>query len=77
MRTFVELGNLIETNADLMFRLDDLEKRYDEQFKIVFEAIRQIMSVSSKKTDRLVLVGIKVIRPSIRKELARLIRKNG
>ncbi len=43
IRTFVQLRNLIESNADLLLRLDDLEKRYEGQFKIIFKAIRQIM----------------------------------
>ena len=43
MRTFVQLRQLIDTNKDLSMRLDALESRYDEQFKIVFEAIRQLM----------------------------------
>ncbi len=51
MRTFVQLRNLIASNSELMLRLDDLERRYDGQFKIVFEAIRKIMTspVSSNK----------------------------
>jgi hypothetical protein len=54
MRTFVQLRNLIGSNTDLMSRLDDLERRYDGQFKIVFEAIRQIMTVSPTPNKRLI-----------------------
>ena len=49
MRTFVQLRNLIESNSELMLRIDDLEKRYEGQFKIVFEAIREIMTISVPK----------------------------
>ena len=43
MRTFVQLRQLIDTNKDLALRLNTLESRYDEQFKIVFDAIRELM----------------------------------
>ena len=46
MRAFVQLRSLIASNSELMMRMDDLERRYDGQFKIVFDAIRQIMSSS-------------------------------
>lgn len=49
MRTFVQLRSLIASNNDLMLRLDELEQRYDGQFKIVFEAIRQIMDSTPSK----------------------------
>ena len=35
---------MIASNRDLARRLDGLEKKYDGQFKIVFEAIRQLMT---------------------------------
>ncbi len=43
MRAFVRLRQMLASNADLARKLDSLEKRYDEQFKIVFDAIRQLM----------------------------------
>jgi hypothetical protein len=43
MRTFVHLRQLLATHSDLARKLEDLEKKYDSQFKIVFEAIRQLM----------------------------------
>jgi hypothetical protein len=43
MRAFVKLREMIASHKDLVRRLDDLEKKYDGQFKIVFEAIRQRM----------------------------------
>lgn len=43
MRTFVRLRELLTSNADLARRLDDLERKYDRQFKGVFDAIRQLM----------------------------------
>ncbi len=44
MRAFVRLRGLLASNETLARKLDELEKRYDAQFKIVFDAIRQIMS---------------------------------
>ena len=43
MRAFVRLRQLLASHKDLARRLDDLEKRYDAQFKVVFDAIRQLM----------------------------------
>ena len=44
MRTFVRLRELLATHADLARRLDELEKKYDKQFAVVFDAIRQLMA---------------------------------
>jgi len=44
MRAFVRLRQILASNKDLAKRLDELEKKYDAQFKIVFDAIRQLMS---------------------------------
>ena len=44
MRAFVKLRQLLASNTDLARRLDELESKYDKQFKIVFVAIRQLMA---------------------------------
>jgi hypothetical protein len=44
MRAFVRLRELIATHKDLAGKLAVLEKKYDAQFKVVFDAIRQLMS---------------------------------
>lgn len=44
MRAFVRLRRMLESNAGLARKLDALEKRYDAQFKVVFEAIRELMA---------------------------------
>ncbi len=46
MRAFVRLRQLLASNVDLTRRLDELEKNCDAQFKIVFDAIRQLMMPS-------------------------------
>lgn len=43
MRTFVRLRQLLVTHADLARKLADLERNYDAQFRVVFDAIRQLM----------------------------------
>ena len=44
MRAFVRLRNLLASNAELERKLKDLEQKYDRQFKVVFDAIREIMN---------------------------------
>jgi hypothetical protein len=43
MRAFVRLREMLSSHAGLARRLDDLEKKYDSQFRAVFDAIRQLM----------------------------------
>ena len=44
MRAFVKLRQLLASNAKLARRLDELEGKYDKQFRIVFDAIRELMA---------------------------------
>jgi hypothetical protein len=44
MRAFVRLRDLVGQNRDLSRRLNDLESKYDRQFKVVFDAIRELMA---------------------------------
>jgi len=44
MRAFVRLRGMLAAHKDLARRLDELEAKYDEQFSVVFEAIRQLMA---------------------------------
>ena len=44
MRTFVRLRRLLITHADLARKLEKLEKKYDTQFRVVFDAIRELMA---------------------------------
>src|SRR5262249_43194793 len=44
MRAFVRLRQILSSNKDLARKLEELEKKYDSQFKAVFDAIRQIMA---------------------------------
>lgn len=44
MRAFVRLRQMLATHADLARRLDELENKYDTQFRVVFDAIRELMA---------------------------------
>ncbi len=44
MRAFVRLRQLLATHTDLARKMTALEQKYDEQFKVVFDAIRQLMA---------------------------------
>ena len=44
MRAFVQLRQLLSSHADLERKLEALEKKYDAQFKVVFDAIRELMT---------------------------------
>ena len=44
MRTFVRLRQMLASDAGLSLRLNDLESKYDRKFKLVFDAIRQLMA---------------------------------
>ena len=50
MRAFVHLRQLLNTHADLARKLAQLEKKYDAQFKAVFEAIRELMAAPAPLT---------------------------
>jgi hypothetical protein len=47
MRAFVRWRQMLAANTELAQRLKELEKKYDSQFKVVFEAIRQLMEKPS------------------------------
>lgn len=44
MRAFVHLRELLSTHKDLARKLEELEKKYDEQFAVVFRALRELMT---------------------------------
>jgi hypothetical protein len=43
MRAFVQLRLLLATHTDMARKLEEMEKKYDAQFEVVFDAIRQLM----------------------------------
>ena len=54
VRAFVRLREMIALHKDMVRRLDDLEKRYDAQFKTVFNAIRALMNEKEMPKERIV-----------------------
>ena len=53
MRAFVRLRLLLATHADLARKLEKMEKKYDAQFKVFFDAIRELMSPLEKPKRRI------------------------
>ena len=49
MRTFVRLRQILATHDGLARKLNALEKKYDAQFKVVFDAIRQLMAPPERR----------------------------
>ena len=48
MRAFVKLRQMLASNAELSRRLDELESKYDKQFRVVFDAIRRLMATPAR-----------------------------
>ena len=53
MRAFVKLREMLATHKDLARKLEEMEKKYDAQFKIVFDAIRQLMTPPEPKKKKI------------------------
>lgn len=52
MRAFVRLRRLLITHADLARKLEELEEKYDSQFRVVFDAIRELMTPTEPAKKR-------------------------
>ncbi len=48
MRAFVKLREMLASNRELARRLDQMEKNYDAKFRVVFDAIRELMKPPEK-----------------------------
>lgn len=57
MRAFVKMREYLDENKDLKMKLDSLELKYDQQFKIVFDSLRQLVEQKNKPRTR---VGYKI-----------------
>jgi hypothetical protein len=53
MRAFVKLRGILASHADLARKLNEMEKRYDAQFRVVFDAIRELMAPPAKPRRRI------------------------
>jgi len=52
MRTFVQLRRLMDSNRNLARKIELMEKKYDEQFAVVFDAIKQLIAEDHARTTR-------------------------
>jgi hypothetical protein len=53
VRVFVRLREIMATHKYLARKIDDMEKKYDAQFKVVFEAIRRLLTLPEKPKERI------------------------
>src|SRR5437588_12113511 len=53
VRAFVRLRQILASNAELARKLEELEKKYDRQFKVIFDAIRQLMTPPEPKRKQI------------------------
>jgi hypothetical protein len=53
MRAFVRLRKMLASHTELARKLEELEKKYDSQFKVVFDAIRQLMAAPEKQPKKI------------------------
>ncbi len=52
MRAFTRLREIIMTHKDLQRKIEDMEKKYDQQFRVVFEAIKQLLIPPEKSKGK-------------------------
>jgi hypothetical protein len=53
MRTFTQLRNMLVSHGDLKSKIEAMEEKYDEQFRIVFEAITQLIEEDEKPNKKI------------------------
>ncbi|MDX9862634.1 MAG: ORF6N domain-containing protein [Rhodospirillales bacterium] len=69
MRTFARIRQLLTTHADLAHKLDELEKKYDahdEQLRVVFDALRQLMNPPELPSRKRIGFGVRERRAAYR-----------
>ena len=54
MRAFIQLKRMLLTNAGLNRKIEDMEKKYDKQFAIVFQAIKQLLDPPPAKEKKII-----------------------
>ena len=77
MRTFVKLREILATNTALRRKIEAMERRYDEQFKLVFKVLSEMVMADKKpKTQIGFLTESKRHKKSTAKTQKRVKRKN-
>ncbi len=74
MRAFVRLRQMLISNKELAKKLDEMEKRYDAQFKVVFNAIRELMRPREPEPPKR-RIGFLVEEPHVPYESLKEVRK--
>ncbi len=46
MRAFIQLRDLVSSNKELKEKIEEMEKKYDRQFQVVFDAIRKLVDTT-------------------------------
>ncbi len=60
MRAFIQLRRMYATHEDLKRKIAAMERKYDEQFQIVFEAIKQLIDEDEKPKRKIGYVKVRV-----------------
>ena len=60
MRAFTKLREMLSTHEDLRKKVEAMERKYDHQFKVVFDAIKQLIDIESKPKRK---IGFEVKEP--------------
>jgi phage regulator Rha-like protein len=63
MRAFNKLREMLSTHEDLRRKVEAMERKYDRQFKVVFDAIKQLIDIESKPKRK---IGFEVKKPKAR-----------
>ena len=53
MRAFTKLRQMLSTHKDLKRKIESMEKKYDQQFQVVFEAIKQLLDTDAKPRKKI------------------------
>jgi hypothetical protein len=53
MRAFVQMRHMLEGNKELTRKINDLEKKYDSQFKVIFDAIKTLIRQKQQPRERI------------------------
>jgi|SRR3972149_5261993 len=61
MRTFTKLREMLMAHKDLKRKIEDMEKKYDYQFKIVFDAIKQLLEPPTEPKGKMGFRALKKI----------------
>jgi hypothetical protein len=66
MRAFIRIRQILASHTDLAEKLAALEKKYDAQFKVVFDALRELMAPPDSKKRRQIGFASKIVLPLVR-----------